>query len=188
MGERNRDSEHTARPSLSTTYLDDGRGGHNDTTPINRAETVPIKTRTSSSLKRKDYSRKPRVLSRSDTLSSKPALARVPSVPTRYVEMLLHLDEIPRIYNIGASLFTWIILAGYLVIPGTFTTFKQSEAFQEADDDDSNEVTHAIVHSIANIELLWLSGAFCAVGLVGCLGLWFRWRQNYLWLINRIFL
>lgn len=102
--------------------------------------------------------------------------------------MLLHLDEIPRIYNIGASLFTWIILAGYLVIPGTFTTFKQSEAFQEADDDDSNEVTHAIVHSIANIELLWLSGAFCAVGLVGCLGLWFRWRQNYLWLINRIFL
>lgn len=45
-------------------------------------------------------------------------LARVPSVQTRYMEMLLHLDKIPRLDNILASVFTWILLAGFLVIPG----------------------------------------------------------------------
>ncbi|OAP60112.1 hypothetical protein AYL99_05114 [Fonsecaea erecta] len=144
--------------------------------------------RGSSSLGRKN-STKPAAVARSDTLSSRPALARVPSIQTRYMEMLLHLDQIPRLYNILAGLFTWILLAGFLVVPGTFTTFKQSKAFQDADNDnDNNEVAHAIVHSIANIGLLWLSGAFCAIGALGCLWLWFRWRKNYVWLINRIFL
>ncbi len=107
--------------------------------------------------------------------------------------MLLHLDEIPRLYNILASLGTWIILAGFLVVPGTFTTFKESKAFQEADnadggDDAGTEVTHAIVHSIANIGLLWLSGSFCVAGTLVCLWLWLRWRHNYVWLINKIFM
>jgi hypothetical protein len=104
------------------------------------------------------------------------------------MEMLLHLDEIPRLYNISASVFTWIILAGFLVIPGTFTTFEDSKAFQAANGEDSNAVAHAIVHSIANIGLLWLAGAFCVVGAVGCFGLWCRWWRNYIWLINKIFM
>jgi len=104
------------------------------------------------------------------------------------MEMLLHLDEIPRLYNISASLFTWIILAGYLVVPGTFTTFKETKAFQDADSNQSDgQVAHDIVNSIAHIGLLWLAGSFCVVGTVGCLALWIRWRQNYVWLINKIF-
>lgn len=104
------------------------------------------------------------------------------------MEMLLHLDEIPRLYNILAGLFSWIILAGFLVVPGTFTTFKESKAFQDADKNDKDQVTHAIIHSIANIGLLWLAGAFCVAGIVGCIGLWIRWRENYVWVINRVFL
>ena len=104
------------------------------------------------------------------------------------MEMLLHLDKIPRLYNILASLFTWILLASFIVVPGTFTTFKESKAFQDADHSDDNEVAHAIAHSIANIALLWLAGSFCIVGIVGCILLWCRWRENYVWLINRIFL
>ncbi|KAJ9609494.1 hypothetical protein H2200_005821 [Cladophialophora chaetospira] len=123
-------------------------------------------SRPANSLKRKESAR-PGGMNRSDTMSSRRPLARMPSFQTRYMEMLLHLDEIPRIYNILASLFTWIILAGFLVVPGTFTTFKESRAFKNADKNDDNEVTHAIVHSIANIGLLWLSGAFCVVGIVG---------------------
>ncbi|KIY00736.1 uncharacterized protein Z520_03401 [Fonsecaea multimorphosa CBS 102226] len=183
---RRNEEEHPACPSLSTVRSDESQG-HNDTVPITRTETVVVKTRGSNSLGRKN-SAKPKVLTRSETLSSKPALTRVPSIQTRYMEMLLHLDQIPRLDNILASLFTWILLAGFLVVPGTFTTFKQSKAFQNADNDDNNEVAHAIVHSIANIGLLWLAGAFCAVGSLGCLWLWLRWRKNYVWLINRIFL
>jgi len=103
------------------------------------------------------------------------------------MDMLLHLDEIPRIHNIAASLFTWVILAGYLVVPGTFTSFKNSEAFQQAES-NQDDIAHNIVHSIANIGLLYLSAGFCGVGTVGCLWMWYRWRNNYVWLINRIFL
>ncbi|ETI22614.1 hypothetical protein G647_06690 [Cladophialophora carrionii CBS 160.54] len=184
---KRRESPQTVLPSLTTVHSDDGRR-HGEPEAVQRAETAPIHGgKPSNSLKRKD-SAKPSVLSRSDTHVSKRPLVRVPSVQTRYMEMLLHLDEIPRFYNILASLFTWIILAGFLVVPGTFTTFKESEAFQDADNNDDDEVTHAIVHSIANIGLLWLSGAFCIVGALGCLALWFRWRENYVWLINRVFL
>lgn len=112
-------------------------------------------------------------------------LTRMPSIQTRYMGMLLHLDNIPRLHNILAAIFTWILLAGFLVIPGTFTSFKNSAAFK---DGDSNAVEGAILHSIANIGLVWVSGAFCVIGAVGCCWLWFLWRQNYVWLINKIFL
>ncbi len=187
MFEKRRTTEQTARPPLSIIRSDDGQK-YRDPKPAKRAGTAPVpKSRPSNSLRRKD-STKPNMMSRSDTMSSKRPLARMPSVQTRYMEMLLHLDEIPRLYNILASLFSWIILAGFLVVPGTFTTFKESKAFQNADKNDNDEVAHAIIHSIANIGLLWLAGAFCVVGVVGCIGLWFRWRENYVWLINRIFL
>lgn len=115
-------------------------------------------------------------------------LVRVPSVQTRYMEMLLHLDKIPRLDNILASAFTWILLAGFLVVPGTFTTFKTSQVFKDASNADKNGVERDIVHSIANIGLLWVSGFLALVGAVGCFWLWFKWRRNYVWLINKIFL
>jgi hypothetical protein len=115
-------------------------------------------------------------------------LVRIPSVRTRYMEMLLHLDKIPRLHNILASAFTWILLASFLVVPGTFTTFKTSQAFKDADNADKSGVAYDIVHSIANIGLLWVSGFLALVGSVGCFYLWFRWRKNYVWLINKIFL
>jgi len=195
---------------------------HGKTTPTGkRAETAPVvlcpdspssttKLRGSNSLRQESQSTNANNkavgrMKRSETFETgtgtgtgsgtgkRPPLARVPSTPTRYMEMLLHLDEIPRLYNILASLGTWIILAGFLVVPGTFTTFKESKAFQEADnadggDDAGTEVTHAIVHSIANIGLLWLSGSFCVAGTLVCLWLWLRWRHNYVWLINKIFM
>jgi hypothetical protein len=115
-------------------------------------------------------------------------LARVPSVQTRYMEMLLHLDKIPRLHNIAASAFTWIMLASFLVVPGTYTKIQTSQTFKNADNPNGSGVAHDIVHSIANIGLLWVSGFLALVGTLGCLYLWFRWRQNYVWLINRIFL
>lgn len=174
-----------ARPSLSTIQSDDGQGNKKQKS-VKRAETAPVMPTTVASMKRKE-SAKPKLLNRPSTLSQKRPLARVPSVKTRYMEMLLHLDEIPRSYNILASLATWILLASFLVVPGTFTTFKESKAFQDADSGNSG-VKHTIVNSINHIGLLWLSGTFCVVGIVGCLGLWYRWRENYLWLLNRIFL
>lgn len=120
----------------------------------------------------------------------RPLIVRVPTTETRYMQMLLHLDRIPRVYNFLAGLFTWILLASFLIIPGTFTSFKNSDAFKNIQDneDKSNAVAKAILDSAANAGLLWLSGAFCMIGGTGCLVLWARWRKNYVWLVNKIFL
>jgi len=120
----------------------------------------------------------------------RPAMVRVPSTETKYMQMLLHLDRIPRIYNFLSGVFTWILLASFLIIPGTFTSFKNSDTFKNIQDDEdkSNAVAKAIIDSAANVGLLWLSGALCVIGGTGCLFLWFRWRKNYVWIVNKVFL
>ncbi|GLA44589.1 hypothetical protein AnigIFM63309_004210 [Aspergillus niger] len=45
---------------------------------------------------------------------------------SRYIQMLLEVDHMPWIYNIIASVAHWVLLAGYLVIPGTFTSLQKS--------------------------------------------------------------
>ncbi|OQU97174.1 hypothetical protein CLAIMM_03150 [Cladophialophora immunda] len=100
--------------------------------------------------------------------------------------MLLELDEIPRRHNFYASLFTWLILAGYIVFPGTFTSLKSSNSVQEA-----ASKTHAgeiILDTVQNASLLWIAGACCLFGVVGIALLWKRWKRNYIWptLLNAI--
>jgi hypothetical protein len=46
---------------------------------------------------------------------------------TRYVNMLLALDDIPQMFNMMASFFTWILLAGFVLFPGTFTSLQQQQ-------------------------------------------------------------
>lgn len=40
------------------------------------------------------------------------------------MNMLLALDGIPRLDNLLASFFTWILLAGFVLFPGTFTSLE----------------------------------------------------------------
>jgi len=52
---------------------------------------------------------------RSALPSRPPVLPRQNSVRTRYMDMLLAMDTIPRLHNILASFFTWILLAGFVI-------------------------------------------------------------------------
>lgn len=104
------------------------------------------------------------------------------------MEMLLHLDQIPKLHNILAAAFGWILLAGFLVIPGTFTTFKKSEAYQNASDSEASQIANSIVDAVDNVPLVYVSAFLSGIGALGCIWLWFRWRRNYVWLVNRIFL
>lgn len=112
---------------------------------------------------------------------------RIPSVQTRYMDMLLAQDQIPRLHNILASLFQWILLAGYLVLPATFNSIKQSKDVQSSSD-SGNFAAKAALTTVRNVPLLYV-GAFCAgVGLLGKAWLWFAHRPNYVWLVNKIFM
>lgn len=105
---------------------------------------------------------------------------------SRYVQMLLHQDEIPLIHNILAAVLVWLLLAGFLVFPGTFTSLQKS-----VEGHDSNtlgdQAAKLIVRSIKNIPLLYMAAIMCGISVSGMLYLAFRHARNYVWLVNKLF-
>ena len=100
--------------------------------------------------------------------------------------MLLSLDDIPRRHNLLAAFSTWILLAGFLIVPGTFTSVEKSHRL--AEEAAQTAITNTIFHKIKHVPLLWIACSCCVVGGSGLAWLWWRWRQNYVWLINKLFL
>jgi hypothetical protein len=101
------------------------------------------------------------------------------------MEMLLALDTIPRSHNILASFFTWILLAGFVIFPGTFTSI------QSLGDDpkiSASQTATDILRSVKHVQLLVIAGVCCGIGAGGMIWLWWRWRDNFVWLLNKIFL
>ncbi|KAJ5883440.1 uncharacterized protein N7473_010326 [Penicillium subrubescens] len=105
---------------------------------------------------------------------------------TRYVRMILEADKAPWQYNLLASGAHWVLLAGYLVIPGTFTSLQKSDTLHNTLSD--NEAGEIILKSIQNPPLLALASVFFVVGLALLGRLYYEYRSNYIWLINRIFM
>lgn len=101
---------------------------------------------------------------------------------TKYVNMLLALDGIPQLHNILASFFTWILLAGFVLFPGTFTSL------QEANGEGLGSIGSAILGSVAHLPLYVIAWICTGVGAIGMCYLWYKWQANYIWLVNRIFM
>ena len=78
---------------------------------------------------------------------SRPHLLRgTPSqMDTQYVNMLLALDDIPKLHNMYAAFFNWILLAGFILFPGTFTSLKNLGA--------SGQLDERLVHAVTSIPL-----------------------------------
>jgi hypothetical protein len=105
---------------------------------------------------------------------------------SRYMEMLLQLDEIPRLHNYLATVFTWLTLAGYIVFPDTFTSLEKSSAIKNAANKKSTE--RVILDTVQNVPLVWLAAICCVIVASGIAWLWWRRNENFVWLVNRIFL
>lgn len=116
--------------------------------------------------------------------------------------MLLDLDSISNTYNLYASFSTWILLAGcniqsaktsvilltintVIILPSTFTSLS---TLNENPTISSSQVASAVLKEVKNVPLLYLA-AFCSgIGSAGMLWLWYKYRANYVWIINKIFL
>ncbi|KAF8554490.1 hypothetical protein OG21DRAFT_1370639, partial [Imleria badia] len=98
---------------------------------------------------------------------------------TRYVNMLLALDDISPLFNILASFFTWIMLAGFVLLPGTFASWKNEPA---------GSAERYILNLVDNLSLYVIAFLCTGIGVCGMIWLWWRWQGNYIWLTNRIFI
>ncbi|KAF1970737.1 hypothetical protein BU23DRAFT_556459 [Bimuria novae-zelandiae CBS 107.79] len=103
---------------------------------------------------------------------------------TKYIDMLLGLDNVPKLHNILASFSTWILLAGYIVFPATFNKLNDKELDNKAD----TRLESQALKTVRNVPLLYVAAFACGIGVLGCLWLWWKHRKNYVWVVNRIFL
>ncbi|PWY96005.1 hypothetical protein BO94DRAFT_552807 [Aspergillus sclerotioniger CBS 115572] len=109
------------------------------------------------------------------------------TIATRYMQMLLELDYIPWFYSVLAGAGHWVLLAGYLVVPGTFTSLQEkTKDLDEVLTKDS--VEESVIKAIRNPPLLGISCSCLALGVT--LMLWLSWerRNNYIWLVNKLFI
>ncbi|KAM3075082.1 hypothetical protein ACMFMG_007460 [Clarireedia jacksonii] len=112
-------------------------------------------------------------------------LNRQTSVQTRYMNMLLSLDDIPRLHNIYVAFFNWILLAGFVIFPGTFTSLS---TLTPSPSSPTSAAEARILSTIKNIKLLYIASFCCLIGTLGLCFLWFTHRRNFVWLLNKIFL
>ncbi|KAF2791199.1 hypothetical protein K505DRAFT_249501 [Melanomma pulvis-pyrius CBS 109.77] len=169
--------------------------------PLHRSPTNPLQTQRSATKKSEKYTSLP-ARNPTTTTTAKPSHSsskknankerpgmqpRRTTAQTRYIDMLLSLDTVPRLHNILASFCTWILLAGYIVFPATFTGLKDVEV-NDKSGDVREEVKKKALDTVRNAPLLYVAGFACGIGVLGCVALWWKWRKNYVWVINRIFL
>lgn len=67
---------------------------------------------------------------------------------TQYVNMLLALDSIPRMHNMLAAVFTWILLAGFVLFPGTFTSLQNARSANPG-----SEIERHVLDAVSQVPL-----------------------------------
>ncbi|KAK8149178.1 hypothetical protein MY1884_004548 [Beauveria asiatica] len=121
-----------------------------------------------------------------DAFQPKP-LRRVDSFHSRYVQMLLDQDNVARTHNILASFFVWLLLASFIVFPGTFTTIQKSIE-KNQNGDFPSKAAESFFKSVKNVPLLALAAIMCSISVIGMAVLALRHMNNYLWILNKLFL
>jgi len=111
-----------------------------------------------------------------------PSRRRRRLVQTRYNRMVLESNDIPARYNIAAAASLWILLAGYIVFPGSFTSLQNSKSLSDS------EAGKLVQHAVQNVPLLVVAGICCISGAVAICYLWYKKRRSYVWLVNKLFL
>jgi hypothetical protein len=106
------------------------------------------------------------------------------SVMTKYDRMCKEANKISEYYNILASFFTWILLAGFIIFPGTFTKLRNNVS-STTETGTAGQVAQAVVQ---NVPLIYIAASCCLLGASGMCWLWRKKDKNYEWLLNHIFM
>lgn len=123
--------------------------------------------------------------------SSQQQHQRNASFQTRYMNMAMSTERIPRVHNILSNIFAWMILLAFILAPANFCgqVGGDEDHHTAADDDDGGGVAQPPAYKpIPSIALLAVSCTIFGLGSLGMLWLALCWRRNYIWLMNRIYL
>ncbi|PGG98659.1 hypothetical protein AJ80_09496 [Polytolypa hystricis UAMH7299] len=118
---------------------------------------------------------------RKSCINPKPGIVQC---QTQYMGVLLQAEQIPLSHNMLTGFFTWILLAGYLVLPGTFTTLQKSAITESGG--ETGFAKEIVARAIQNPPLIGVGTTCCVVGAIGMVWLWARWHGVITWVINRL--
>ncbi|KAJ5110859.1 hypothetical protein N7532_001394 [Penicillium argentinense] len=105
---------------------------------------------------------------------------------SRYVQLVIQSNDVSWEANFLASVSNWLLLAGYLVVPGTFTSLEKSEKLGGALEESSTG--QAVLNTIQNPPLLTTACFLFCIGSTTMAALYWRQRGNYIWLMNKLFM
>lgn len=109
-----------------------------------------------------------------------------PDSESCYTRMLKEEAQMDWRYNLYSSAANWVLLAGYLIIPGTFTSLKESHEVENAL--QTNSAGRAVLKKIQNPPLLVIACLFFVAGATTLGWLCVKFKYSYPWLINKIFM
>ena len=97
---------------------------------------------------------------------------------TEYDKMILRMDKEIKPYYFGlAGFFSWLLLAGFLVSPTTYSSVRYLDAPKQTGD-----IGKAVMHAVRNIPLIFIASFACIIAAVGLAWLWTRWHHNHIWI------
>ncbi|KAF5228915.1 hypothetical protein FANTH_14379 [Fusarium anthophilum] len=98
-----------------------------------------------------------------------------------YSDMVLAAHECPFVLQFIAAASNWLLLAGFVVFPGAFTSLSRMKLLSES---QAGRNAQYVIH---NTPLLAIGILCCSIGSAG-IG-WVSWKckGNYVWLVDRIF-
>lgn len=101
-----------------------------------------------------------------------------------YDRMCKESNNIPLLHNMLASFFAWILLAGFIVSPGTFTKLRTATTSAT----DGGPAGRVVQAAVQNVPLIYVALVCCLAGAGGMYWLWRKWNRNYQWLLSHIFM
>lgn len=136
----------------------------------------------------------PRARSLGEVFAHEKRAPHLESIPAEHETILMNdwirmKIEVPRIYwgilytNMLAHLFTWLLLAGFMVLPVTFSSLRTSRALNGL-----GNAGKIVISAVQNIPFLAIAASCFVCGLAGLLWIWWENRRNYIWLTDRVFL
>jgi hypothetical protein len=93
----------------------------------------------------------------------------------RYTAMLIHQDDISWIANLSASILAWLLLVTFFMFPGSYLSSTYADVLSKE------------LNSSHGLGFIVIAAICLCISLIGLGYLWWRYRENYIWLCNKIF-
>ncbi|CAF3656550.1 unnamed protein product [Fusarium graminearum] len=100
---------------------------------------------------------------------------------TTYTTMIVQTHESMTGYKLAAAFLNWLSLAGFVLLPGTFTSLNQAIVVE-------TQAGREMQKAVQNTPLIAISVICCFVSGAGIGHVIWKCQHNPVWLVDRIFM